>query len=160
VLDIDASGAGAPVLSIFGGKITTYRRLAEHALEKLAPFLPSLGAPWTATKPLPGGDIRSGDFDAFVAQLANERPALPVSLLRRLARAYGTRVHALLAHATTTEDLGVDYGGGLHQTEVDYLRNTEWARTAEDILFRRTKLGIHVPAKTATWLDSYLAAAT
>jgi glycerol-3-phosphate dehydrogenase len=158
VLDLDASATDAPLLSVFGGKITTYRRLAEHALGKLAAFFPDRGVAWTATQPLPGGDMERGDFDAFVARLARARPGFPAALLQRLARAYGTRVHTLLGDATRTEDLGPDYGGGLYQAEVDYLRKTEWARTAEDILFRRSKLGIHVPAATAAGLDSYLSA--
>ncbi|KQM31763.1 glycerol-3-phosphate dehydrogenase [Sphingomonas sp. Leaf10] len=158
VLDVDTGGgAGAPVLNIFGGKITTYRKLAEHALRALAPHFPEAGPAWTAGAALPGGDMADADFDGFLRMLVAERPALPPALLRRLARAYGTRVHALLGDAATPDDLGEDFGGGLHAAEVDYLCATEWARSAEDILYRRSKLGLHVPSGTAARLDAYLA---
>jgi glycerol-3-phosphate dehydrogenase len=156
VLDLDAGEGRAPMLSIFGGKITTYRKLAEHAMRELAPFFPASGPAWTAGAVLPGGDIADLDFDRFVKDLTGNRLGLPPALLRRLARAYGTRVQALLGSALTTQDLGRDFGGGLYQAEVDYLVDEEWARAAEDILFRRSKLGLHVPAQTATDLDAYL----
>ena len=156
LLDLDASEAGAPILSIFGGKITTYRKLAEHALRELAPFFPDSGPAWTAGAPLPGGDIADADFEGFQAELLAERPIFDAPLLCRLARAYGTRVRGLLGEARTIEDLGVDFGGGLTQAEVDYLVTHEWARTAEDILFRRSKLGLHVPAGTGERLEAYL----
>ncbi|WP_174296634.1 glycerol-3-phosphate dehydrogenase [Sphingomonas bacterium] len=158
VLDVDtgpADAAGAPMLSVFGGKITTYRKLAEHAMRELARFFPKAGSAWTAGATLPGGDM--DDFDAFVRALVTERPGLPPVLLRRLARAYGTDVRVLLGTARTSGDLGEDLGGGLTVAEVDWLRDREWARTAEDILYRRSKLGLHVPAGTAERLESYLA---
>ena len=147
---------GPQILSAFGGKITTYRRLAEHALEKLAPFLPTMGPAWTADVALPGGDIPGGDFEAFAAGVTNRWPFLGDARARRLARAYGTRVERLLGEAT---DLGEEFGGGLTAAEVDYLVRHEWARTAEDILWRRSKLGLHVPPDTAARVDAYLAAA-
>jgi glycerol-3-phosphate dehydrogenase len=156
VLDIDGDEGRPAMLSVFGGKITTYRRLAEHALEKLAPFLPTSTPAWTASQPLPGGDIARGDFEAFVAVLVAERPAFPEPLLRRLARAYGTRARTVLGAAATLADLGEDFGGGLHAAEIEYLAEREWARTAEDILFRRSKLGLHVPSDTAERIDAYL----
>ena len=156
VLDLDAGEDRAPMLSIFGGKITTYRKLAEHAMRELSPFFPAAGPAWTAGAVLPGGDITDLDFDRFVRELTGKRPGLPPTLLRRLARAYGTRVQALLGPALTTQDLGRDFGGGLYQAEVDYLVDEEWARAAEDILFRRSKLGLHVPPRTAVELDAYL----
>ncbi len=158
VLDLDAGEGKAPLLSIFGGKITTYRKLAEHALRELAPFFPRAGAAWTGGAALPGGDIADGDFEAFLGGLERDYPALPAPLLRRLARAYGTCTRALLGKAATPADLGEDLGGGLHAAEVDYLVSREWARTAEDILYRRSKLGLHVPAGTAERLDAWLAA--
>ena len=156
VLDLDTTDGRAPVLSIFGGKITTYRKLAEHALQKLSAFFPTLGPAWTAAEPLPGGNIPGGDFEAFVGHLVAERPGLPAPLLRRLARAYGTRARVLLGDAMTPGDLGRDWGNHLYQAEIDYLRSIEWARSAEDILFRRSKLGLHVPRETASQIEAYL----
>jgi len=157
VLEIDTLGGEAPMLSIFGGKITTYRKLAEHALRQLAPFLPASRAAWTADTALPGGDMPDQDFPAFLARLETERPALPRPLLRRLARAYGTRVERLLGTARKLGDLGPDLGGGLTGAEVDYLVDTEWAQTSDDVLFRRSKLGLHVPPGTVERLGAYLA---
>ncbi|MCC2979800.1 glycerol-3-phosphate dehydrogenase [Sphingomonas sp. IC4-52] len=156
VLDLDGDDRRAPILSIFGGKITTYRKLAEHALRELQPFFPGAGPAWTAGATLPGGDIAGGDFTRFVERLCRERPHLPPALLRRLARAYGTCVGRLLGSARTIADLGRAFGGDLYQAEVDYLVTAEWARTAEDILYRRSKLGLHVPQGTALALDAYL----
>ena len=156
VLDLDSGEDRAPMLSVFGGKITTYRKLAEHALEKLEPFFPAANRAWTAGADLPGGDIPGDDFEAFVLQLTAAHPDLPRPLLRRLARAYGTRTRDVLGAAQTPEALGTDFGGGLTQAEVDYLVDQEWARTAEDILYRRSKLGLHVPPGTAGAVESYL----
>ncbi|MET0269903.1 MAG: glycerol-3-phosphate dehydrogenase [Sphingomonas sp.] len=155
-LDLDAGEGKAPLLNIFGGKITTYRKLAEHALRELARFFPHAGKAWTAGAALPGGDMPDADFERFLGGLDRDYPALPTPLLRRLARAYGTRARRLLGDAATVADLGADLGGGLHAAEVDYLTAQEWARTAEDILYRRSKLGLHVPAGTAERLEAYL----
>jgi len=155
VLDLDDEDGAAPLLSVFGGKITTYRKLAEHALAKLSPVLPA-GGNWTAGTPLPGGDMPGADFDAFLAGLIAARPGLPPALLHRLARAYGTRTSAVIGDARSIADLGRCFGGDLFAAEVEYLVAHEWARTAEDILYRRSKLGLHVPAGTAAALDSYL----
>jgi glycerol-3-phosphate dehydrogenase len=149
LLDLDAPGDQAPMLSVFGGKITTYRRLAEHAMKELARFFPRAGAAWTAGAALPGGDM--ADFDTYLRALAAERPDVAPDLLRRLARAYGTQARAVLAGG-----LGEDLGGGLTTGELDYLRRHEWARTAEDVLYRRSKLGLHVPAGTAERVEAYL----
>ena len=161
VLDLDGeAGSGqAPILSVFGGKITTYRKLAEHALRDLAPFFPAAGTAWTAGATLPGGDIAGADFASFLTGLEHDYPAIPAALLRRLARAYGTCATTVLGEARTPDDLGPDFGGGLHRAEVDYLVAVEFARTAEDILFRRSKLGLHVPPGTADRLTAYLARA-
>ncbi|AJP73851.1 glycerol-3-phosphate dehydrogenase [Sphingomonas hengshuiensis] len=157
VLDLESGeDGGAPLLNIFGGKITTYRKLAEHALEHLAPFFPEASGAWTAGAVLPGGDM--ADFEDFLAGLIAERPGFDPALLRRLARAYGTRVSDILGDAQTIAAVGEDLGGGLTTAEVAYLRDREWARTAEDILFRRSKLGLHVPPGTAERLAEYLAA--
>ncbi|WP_036293672.1 glycerol-3-phosphate dehydrogenase [Methylosinus sp. PW1] len=140
--DLDARAGEAPALSIFGGKITTARRLAEHALETLAPFFPQMRAAWTASAMLPGGDIGPGGFDAFVAELARAKPFLEPRFARRLAGAYGTRAWRFLEPAKSLADLGADLGCGLTEAELDYLRAQEWARTAEDVLWRRSKLGL------------------
>jgi glycerol-3-phosphate dehydrogenase len=157
VLDLEGAGDQAPRLSVFGGKITTYRRLAEHALEKLAPFLAS-GKPWTATEKLPGGDIADLDFERFLAGLRARYPFLPPDLARRLARAYGTRATEILSKAASLADLGVDFGGGLTRAELDYLVAEEWVRAPEDVLWRRSKLGLHVPPGTAERIAGYLTA--
>jgi D-erythritol 1-phosphate dehydrogenase len=133
-----------PLLSVFGGKITTYRKLAEHALEKLAPFLGRPGPAWTAAAPLPGGDMPNADFDAFLAGFRREHPWLPADLARHYARLYGTRARDLLGDAAGMEGLGPHLGGLLYAREADYLCRVEWARTAEDILERRTKHGLHL----------------
>ncbi|MDQ2083225.1 glycerol-3-phosphate dehydrogenase [Xanthobacteraceae bacterium Astr-EGSB] len=160
VLDINSSEGCAPVLSVFGGKITTYRRLAEHALEKLAPYLPGLKPAWTEKSHLPGGDLPTGRFGPFLAALTKNKPFLPEPMARRLAHAYGTRVEMILGEATSLAHLGRDFGGGLTEAEIDYLVAHEWARSATDILWRRTKLGLHTPNGTAEALDAYLASKT
>ena len=151
VLDLDGAEDRAPMLSIFGGKITTYRKLAEHAMAELASFFPQARAAWTAGADLPGGDM--DDFERFLAHLTQEHPEVAPDVLRRLARAYGTRVTRILAGG-----LGEDLGGGLTTAEVDYLVAQEWAKTAEDVLYRRSKLGLHVPDGTEARLVAYLAA--
>lgn len=156
VLDFDRGEGAAPLLSIFGGKITTYRKLAEHAMEHIAQLFPQAATPWTAGAVLPGGDLPAQDFDAFVASLAARYPQMPQKLLRRLARAYGTCALEVLGDAASPADLGQDFGGGLHAREVDYLVAAEWARTAQDVLYRRSKLGLHVPPGTDAALDAYL----
>ncbi|MDJ0972787.1 MAG: glycerol-3-phosphate dehydrogenase [Kiloniellales bacterium] len=156
VFDLDAPADTPPLLSIFGGKITTYRKLAEHALARLTPLLGSTAQPWTATAALPGGDMPDADFEAFLSGLQSRRPWLPAPLARRLARAYGTRVEEILADAGDLAGLGEDLGGGLTEAEVDYLFRREWARSAEDILWRRSKLGLHAPAETAERIEAWL----
>lgn len=142
--DLDAPEGHAPALSIFGGKITTARRLAEHALDQLSAFLPEHGGAWTRTAPLPGGDMRDADFEAFLAELMQRKPFLAPALARRLARAYGTRVFRILKDARSMSDLGVDHGCGLTDAEMAYLVDEEWARCLDDILWRRSKLGLHL----------------
>jgi glycerol-3-phosphate dehydrogenase len=155
-LEADASAQGAPLISVFGGKITTYRRLAEEALALLGQYLPHVKPSWTAGAPLPGGDIPNADFAAFFAGFRRTEPWLPEDLALRLARAYGTRVTKVLDGARSLHDLGEDFGGGLYEAEIEYLGKTEWARTAEDILWRRTKLGLHVTALAAQKVASRL----
>jgi glycerol-3-phosphate dehydrogenase len=143
VLDLDQDGA--PVLSVYGGKITTYRRLAEHAMEKLAPFFPGLQPAWTKQSPLPGGVLGTADLASFVAELSQSYPWADVTLLRAYAQRYGSRARDLLGDAKASSDLGEDFGGQLFAREVEWLMREEWAETAEDILWRRTKRGLHLP---------------
>jgi glycerol-3-phosphate dehydrogenase len=160
VLHLDAPDRDAPLLSVFGGKLTTYRRLAEAALAELQPWLPSARpVGWTGTEPLPGGDFPMEGYAALVETLADAYPALPRPLLARLARAYGTRTRELLGNARTLQDLGPLFGADLSAREVDYLRREEWAKTAEDILWRRSKLGLRVTKDEIATLEGYLAKA-
>ena len=156
VLDLDGSD-GAPLLSIFGGKLTIYRSLAERALKRLAPYFPPASGPWTELSTLPGGDIPDLDLQRYSRGLSERIRQLPPELLHRFARAYGTRAELLLKGVESIADLGEDFGAGLHAREVDYLVENEWARTADDILFRRTKLGLHVSPDGAARLKAYLA---
>ena len=156
VLDVEDQGGTAAVLSVFGGKITTYRRLAEHALEKLKPYFPHLKKAWTGDAVLPGGAMKDADFDRFLAELRAERPFLPEETARRLARAYGTRTRDIVGTARSMADLGEVFDGGLTAAEVDYLRTEEWAVTADDILWRRSKLGLRTGAESASRLAAYL----
>jgi glycerol-3-phosphate dehydrogenase len=143
VFKLDTGEVGdPPALSIYGGKITTYRKLAEHALDELAPFLPPMKPRWTERAVLPGGDLPPGGTVAWVAELARRYPALPTEFLRGLARRHGRLALAILGNAETPADLGEDLGHGLTAAEVDYFVRNEWARTVDDVLWRRTKCGI------------------
>ena len=156
-LDLSEEAEGAPLLSIYGGKITTYRHLGEEAVDMLAGRLPALtGAPWTKTKPLPGGDFPYDRADEFIAGLAARYPFLSDSEAERIGRAYGTRAFAWLGEAKGWADLGRSFGAGLSEAEVDYLRREEWAAGVEDILWRRTKLGLRLDAAERAELASYL----
>ncbi len=157
VFELDAPNDSAPVLSIFGGKITTFRKLAEHALDDLKRFFPAMKPSWTETAKLPGGDMPDADFDRFLATVKTRFPFLDPALAHRLSRAYGTRITNLIGNATSMADLGEDFGAGLTAAEVDYLVDHEWARSAEDILWRRSKLGLHVPGDAPARIDAYLA---
>jgi glycerol-3-phosphate dehydrogenase len=155
VLELDDDGA--PLLSVFGGKLTTYRKLAERAVDRIARLLPGTSGAWTERAFLPGGDIPRHDLRDYALGLAEKFPALDPALLSRLSNAYGTRTERLLEGVRTSEDLGEHFGGGLHAREVDYLVANEWAQTAEDILFRRSKLGLHVDSSATGRLTFYLA---
>ncbi|MEZ5726288.1 MAG: glycerol-3-phosphate dehydrogenase [Paracoccaceae bacterium] len=148
---------GAPLLNVFGGKITTYRRLAESALAKLAPFFPQMGGPWTAGVALPGGDFPVDGVPALKARLVAAYPFLPPKLATRLLRAYGTEAFALLGQATTMSDLGRDFGAGLTEAEIRWLVRHEYARSAQDILWRRSRMGLHLSADQVRALEEFLA---
>jgi glycerol-3-phosphate dehydrogenase len=145
VLEFDIVSGDAPLLSIFGGKITTYRRLAEAALARLAAYLPpGSGRPagWTAESPLPGGDFALDGRAKLAASLAAEYPFLTPAHAARLAAAYGTRAKRFLGRARRAADLGQWFGATLTEVEVRYLMAEEWVQTGEDVLWRRSKLGL------------------
>ena len=157
VLDYDVAHGCAPMLSVFGGKITTYRRLAEHAMQKLLPHVPvPRPSTWTGGAPLPGGDLPGGDFDRFLRELQAANSWLPPATARRLARAYGTRAERFLRHARNLADLGQDLGAGLTEGELQYMVASEWARTADDVLWRRSKLGLVYNATQRHVMDAAL----
>ncbi|MGR3484285.1 MAG: glycerol-3-phosphate dehydrogenase [Paracoccaceae bacterium] len=158
-LKVDDRDGGAPVLNIFGGKITTYRRLAESALKRIDGAMGRRTDPWTADAPLPGGDFAVGEVEALIADLRAAHPFLTDRWARRLVRAYGTEAATMLDGAQGTQDLGEEFGGTLTAQEVDWLVSREWARTADDILWRRSKLGLVVDAAGAERLERYLAGA-
>tara|TARA_R100000005_G_C5001831_1_gene209142 strand:- start:856 stop:2409 length:1554 start_codon:yes stop_codon:yes gene_type:complete len=145
-----------PFLNIFGGKITTYRRLAEAVMEKAQERLGQKGDTWTIDAPLPGGDFPMQGFQQLVDRLHKRYPFIAAVQLRRLARAYGTRLYDLLGNVATDADLGEDFGNGLREIEVRYLISHEWARTAEDILWRRSKLGIGQTPKRVQALERWI----
>jgi glycerol-3-phosphate dehydrogenase len=158
VLTLDAEAGEAPLLSVFGGKITTYRRLAEAAMAKLAPhFAGRLGAPWTAAAALPGGDFPWDGAPDLAAALRRDHPFLPEPLARRLVRQYGTRARAVLGEARTMVDLGRDFGARLTEREVEWQMREEWARAPEDVLWRRTKLGLRLDAAGRAALAGFMA---
>jgi glycerol-3-phosphate dehydrogenase len=156
-LELQEGPQGAPVLSVYGGKITTYRRLAEHAFELLAPALGVERQSWTSTEPLPGGDVPGGDMPRFIERTRERWPDMPAALVDRLAHAYGTRITSVLGGARNLSELGRDFGAGLTQAEVRYLVRHEWARSAEDILWRRTRLGLALDASAVHDLQDAVA---
>jgi len=156
VLDLDAGEGKAPLLSVFGGKITTFRRLAESALERLGPYLPSTGRPWTAEARLPGGDFAPDGAAALAAEIREAHPYLAPHHAARLVRAYGTRARRLLEGCRSAADLGRTFGADLTEREVDYLMQHEWARTGADVLWRRSKLGLRLTGPQREALDAWM----
>jgi glycerol-3-phosphate dehydrogenase len=160
VLSLD-KGAGAPLLNVFGGKITTYRRLAEAAMGKLAPHFPQAKGPWTARVPLPGGDFPHDRVTGLITELQATYPFMEEPWARRLVKAYGTEARELLGEAREAADLGRRFGHDLTEAEVVWLIEKEWARTAEDVLWRRSKLGLRLSeveaAGLAAWMEARLA---
>jgi glycerol-3-phosphate dehydrogenase len=162
VLELDAAPGRAALLSVFGGKITTYRRLAEAALDRLAPHLPPQArhrAGWTGHAPLPGGDFPVDGLAALTAALATEYTFLTPAHAGRLAAAYGTRAKDILGGARAPADLGAWFGATLTQAEVRYLMTQEWARTADDVLWRRSKLGLALTGSEVAALARFMAVA-
>jgi glycerol-3-phosphate dehydrogenase len=161
VFDMDTPPGQAPLLSVFGGKLTTYRKLAEHALSKLLPVMQLNTTPWTRTATLPGGDIPRAELESFIASQARSRPFVPPGLMRRLCRSYGTRIERILANARTLSDLGAQVAPAVYEAELSLMLEEEWARTADDALWRRSKLGLHLDAegraKVQAWFSQRFA---
>lgn len=145
------------LLSVFGGKLTTYRRLAETAMAKLTQFFPEVRGSWTAEVPLPGGDFPWNGAEQLCVELMRRYPFLTAAWAQRLVRAHGTLAAKLLGDARSVADMGQCFGADLTEREVDWLVRTEWARTAEDVLWRRSKLGLRLTQPQAATLDEYLA---
>ena len=158
VLKIEGGEGEAPLLNVFGGKLTTYRRLGEHALEKIGAAIGVKGGPWTAKSSLPGGDFPVQGFAGEVAKLRKNYPFLAEAHARKLVRRYGTKAAVMLGTATGTENLGRHFGGDLYEFEVVWLMREEWARHAEDVLWRRTKHGLSLTQQQAVVLEEYMAA--
>ncbi|HCQ70943.1 MAG TPA: glycerol-3-phosphate dehydrogenase [Rhodospirillaceae bacterium] len=154
-LDLDTS-RGVGILNIFGGKITTYRKLAEHAVNKIAPLLDNKHGPWTKGATMAGGDIAGADFIGFFDRLSDQYDWLDVKVLYRLARQYGSRINRILGDAQGVRDLGTHFGDHVYEAEIKYLVDFEWAQTAEDILWRRTKLLLHTSPETQKAIADYL----
>ncbi|GAB7265299.1 hypothetical protein DZS_22090 [Dickeya ananatis] len=156
-LSVADENGKAPLLSVFGGKLTTYRKLAEHALEKLVKYYPQAGQAWTRNTILPGGDI-SGSREDYAATL-RRRYNLPEALARRYSRTYGSQSEKILGNAQSLSDLGEHFGHNLYEAELRYLVEHEWVVTLEDAIWRRTKLGMWLDdaqrQRVADWLVSY-----
>jgi len=158
VLKFEQAGGEPPLLNVFGGKLTTYRHLSETALERVDRALGRQTQAWTATAPLPGGDFGRTDFENEAVRLRRDYPFLAPAHARRLMRAYGTRAWRLLGTAQSLADLGENFGADLTAREVDYMIDEEWARSAEDILWRRSKLGLRIAERDERSLSLYLEA--
>ena len=156
VLRVDGGADEPKVVNVFGGKITTYRRLAESMLEKIEDLIGSRKESWTADSSLPGGDFAVVDYDLLVSKLQLEFPFLDKALAQRLTRSYGTKAWVMMDGASKVEDMGWNFGGSLTEREVRYLIQHEWAENAEDIVWRRTKLGIRLSDQETKELDNWL----
>lgn len=156
VLKLDEADGRAPLLNVFGGKITTYRRLAEAAMEQIAPFFAGKGKAWTAGVPLPGGDFPVDGVDDLIARLCQRYAFLGEAWARRLVKAYGSEAERMLGDAKSEDDLGEDFGATLHAREVVWLMRHEFARRADDVLWRRSKLGLRLTDEQAARLDDWM----
>jgi glycerol-3-phosphate dehydrogenase len=154
-LSLSGGGDEAPILSVFGGKLTTYRKLAESAMAQLAPFFKQMKPSWTATKPLPGGEEMTTPAE-LATELTRRFGWLPAPLAKRWSITYGSRSWRLLDGVQSLEDMGQHLGAGLYTREVDYLCETEWATAAEDILWRRSKLGLFMTPEEQAAVQTYL----
>ncbi|PKA45086.1 glycerol-3-phosphate dehydrogenase [Rhizobium sullae] len=143
VFDLDETD-GAPLLNVFGGKITTFRELAERGMQRLKHIFPTMGGDWTEKAPLPGGEIPNADYETFANSLRDAYPWMPRKLVHHYGRLYGARTKNVVAGATGIQGLGRHFGGQLYEAEARYLVATEWAATADDILYRRTKHYLHL----------------
>jgi glycerol-3-phosphate dehydrogenase len=156
VLKLDAPDGHAPLLSVFGGKITTYRKLAEHALGQLRAFFPQARADWTDRQPLPGGDLPPGGLAPYERALGARYAGLPSDLLAALAHRHGTRTPRILGDARGPADLGAHFGHTLYAAEIDYLVAQEWVTETDDVLWRRTKCGLHLRSEERDVVAAYL----
>ncbi|KAB2889872.1 MAG: glycerol-3-phosphate dehydrogenase [Desulfobulbaceae bacterium] len=156
VLKLDTGRGEAPLLSIYGGKITTYRKLAESVLKKISPYLPAMGPAWTADAHLPGGDFAPDRFEQEAAGLRNICTLLTAPHARRLFRTYGSRAVSMVEGIRIASDFGQCFGNNLYGFEVAYLMQHEWARTAEDVLWRRTNMGLFLTAEEVRLLDAWI----
>ena len=156
VLKIEGDKGQAPLLNIFGGKITTYRRLAEKAVEMMRPYYDDLDPAWTAGLPLPGGDFPVDGVKTLTSVIQGGYPFLDPAWALRLVRAYGTDAPKMLGDATSLESLGVYFGWNLYEREVRWLMDKEWARTAEDVLYRRSKIGLRVSEDDKDRLETWM----
>jgi glycerol-3-phosphate dehydrogenase len=151
VLKTDHRNGALPLLSVFGGKLTTYRKLAEHALAELKPYFPAMGAAWTANETLPGGNLNGATPSDALRAAQSQYTILPPDTIAQLFRRHGTRIDKVLEGVHSANDLGQRFGDGAHaltEREIDYCITHEWARTTDDILWRRTKCGLHLDATT------------
>ena len=155
VLKLDGSTGEAPMLSVFGGKITTFRKLAESVMEKIGPFFPQAGKPWTAQASLPGGDFAYDKVDTLIAELQRKYSFLKPANVARIFRAYGTDAERMFDGARFSKDMG-QFFGPLSEREIDYLKDEEWVREADDILWRRSKLGLHLSADEQAALHGFM----
>ena len=155
-LVLEDGDVNVPQLSVYGGKITTYRKLAEAALDKLAPWMEKANGKWTGTEPLPGGDLGPDGQAGFLPRLAARYPGMPETLLAALMQRHGTKADAILGNAAKPADLGEYFGGNLYESEVRYLIEHEWAQQPDDILWRRTKAGLHMSPEQRARFSLYM----
>jgi glycerol-3-phosphate dehydrogenase len=156
-LQLDRAANGAPILSVFGGKLTTYRRLAEQAVDRLARELPVCKGGWTASQPLPGGAMGAGGYTAYLAQMLERYAELPADWVEGIVRRHGSLAESILGTARNPRDMGAHFGGGLTARELDFLMRHELASDADDVLWRRTKTGLRMDASARQALAAYIA---
>lgn len=156
VLKLDVEKGAAPLLSIFGGKITTYRKLAEAVLDKLKPHFPKMSPKWTAGVPLPGGDFQCQDVQKLERRLQADFPFLSPATVQRYIRQFGTQAWDVLQDVQAADQMGRDFGAGVREVEVAWMMHTEFAQTAEDVLWRRSKQGLRMTAAEISALDDWM----